>query len=233
MGTLHVISAGAAQSVVERVGREMAAAGIATLAATFGAVGMQKDKLLGGAPADVVLLTAALIDELIGAGHVRPGTRADLGPVGSGVAVCAGTARPDVSTPEGLRGALLGASAIYIPDPVKSTAGIQFMKNCERLGIAAEIAGRIRAFPNGFTAMTQMVADNAAGTIGLTQITEIKYVRGVDLIAPVPRELQVLTTYSLGIATRAADLGGALALAERLTGPAAAAMLAEAGFGLQ
>jgi molybdate transport system substrate-binding protein len=232
MGKLDVISAGAAQSVVERAGRDLAAAGVATMNATFGAVGAQKERLLSGAPADVVILTAALIDELIAAGHLRAGSRVDLGPVGSGVAVRSGTPWPDISTPERLRAALLAATTLYIPDPEKATAGIQFMKNCERLGIAAEARAKMRCYPNGYTAMTHMAASNASGEIGVTQITEIKFVRGVDLVGPVPRELQTLTTYSLGIATRAVNLDAAAALAAALTGPAAADLLAEAGFGL-
>lgn len=231
--TLHVISAGAAQSVVERLGAQFESEHDIRIASTFGAVGAQKERLLSGADADIVLLTAALIDELIASGHVRPGSRADLGPVGSGVAVPTGSPAPDVATPQALAAALQAARAVYIPDPVKSTAGIQFMKNCERLGVADAVRPRLQPYPNGFAAMTAMAAEARGGEIGVTQMTEILYVGGVTLIGPMPAELQSMTTYSLGMATRSAEPGLAAEFAARVAGAAGEAARREAGFGMR
>jgi molybdate transport system substrate-binding protein len=230
--TLHIISAGAAQSVVQQVIDAWKQTHRGEVAASFGAVGAQCKKLLDGAPADIVLLTAAMIDELIANAHLVDGTRIDLGAVVGGIAVCAGVPHPEVARPEALASALCAASAIHIPDPAIATAGAQFVRMCEGLGIAAAVQPKLRTFPNGFAAMTQLAADADRCAIGCTQITEIKWVRGVELVGPLPQSLQVPTVYSLGIAARSADPNLALDFARELTGPAAGPMLAAAGFGM-
>jgi len=231
MATLAILSAGAAQSVVTQTAAAFRAATGIECTSSFGAVGAQKAQLLGGASADVVVLTAAIIDELIASGHVAAGTRRDLGPVGGGVAVRTGTPWPDVSLPERLAANLCAASAIYIPDPATATAGMQFVRMCERLGIVDAVRPRLRTFPNGFAAMTAMARSGAPMEIGVTQVTEIRYVEGVDLVAPLPASLQNLTVYSLGIAAKAANPEAARDFAGRLTDPDAQAMLKAAGFG--
>lgn len=229
---LNVISAGAAQSVVQGLAAELAARGGAEVVASFGAVGAQKQRVLAGAAVDIVVLTQAMIDDLIVSGHVLPGSRMDLGPVCGGIAIPEGRPRPDVSTPEALAATLAAAEAIYIPDPAIATAGMQFMSMCGKLGVLAGVAPKLRAFPNGYTAMTEMANVGAEAVIGCTQITEIKLVRGVELVAPLPKPLQVPTVYSLGISTRASALELAREFAAKLAGPAAAARLAAAGFGM-
>ena len=72
------------------------------------------------------------------------------------IAVKADELVPDVSHPAALKAALLGATGIYFPDPVKATAGIHSMKVLKALGIEAEVADRLRPFPNGATAMREM-----------------------------------------------------------------------------
>lgn len=231
--SLHVISAGAAQSVVHEVSTAWEREGRGSIAATYGAVGAQREKLLGGAPADVVILTAALIDQLIASGHIVPGSRADLGAVVGAIAVAAGAPHPDVATPAALSAALQDAAAVYLPDPATATAGAQFLRMCEKLGIAPDVGPKLRPFPNGFAAMTRMAAERIPGAVGCTQLTEILWVQGVELVAPLPRALQVPTLYSCGIATRAADPAAAKAFVARIAGGSAAAMLAQAGFGVR
>jgi molybdate transport system substrate-binding protein len=229
---LHIISAGAAQSVVQQAIEAWQRERRGEIVASYGAVGAQKKQLLDGAAADIVLLTAAMIDELIASGHVVAGTRSDLGAVVGGIAVPAGARHPDVATEQDLSSALCEAAAVYLPDPAIATAGAQFVRMCEKLGIAAAVTPKLRTFPNGFAAMTRMAQERAPGAIGCTQITEIEWVQGVDLVAPLPRPLQVPTTYSLGMATRSADPATARAFAQRLTGTDAAALLSAAGFGV-
>ncbi len=229
---LHVVSAGAAQSVVLQLADELKSEGGPVVVASFGAVGAQKQRVLQAGTLDIVLLTAAMIDELIAAGEIRRGTRMDLGAVCGGIAIVAGRQRPDVSDPQALAASLLRASAIYIPDPAIATAGIQFMRMCEGLGVLDDLRAKLRTYPNGFAAMTEMVKAGGEGALGCTQITEIKLVRGVELVAPLPKPLQVPTVYSLGIATRCASLELAQAFATRLAGPGAQARLAAAGFGM-
>lgn len=227
---LHVIAAGAAQSVVQQVAERMRVEQGVEIVARFGAVGAQKQLLLEGAEAGVIILTAAMIDELIEAGVVAPGSRMDLGQVVGGIAVRRGTPVPDVSTPAALRASLLAAVAIYVPDPAIATAGQQFVTMCETLAILDEVRPKLKLFPNGFTAMTRMGRSDAAGEIGCTQITEIKLVGGVDLVAPLPAGLQKPTTYALGFVARGANREIAQAFAASIAGPASRAMRIAAGF---
>ena len=230
--TLHIISAGAAQSVVQQAIDTWQRDGRGDVAASFGAVGAQKKQLLDGAAADVVILTAAMIDELIQSGHVVAGTRSDLGTVVGGIAVPAGATHPDVATEQGLSRALREAAAVYLPDPTIATAGAQFVRMCEKLGIAAAVTPKLRTFLNGFAAMTRMAQERVPGAIGCTQMTEILWVQGVQLVAPQPQSLQAPTTYALGVAARSVDPATARAFAQRLTGKDAAALLSAAGFGV-
>jgi len=107
---VRILSAGAAQAVVERIGAAFTSETGNGVKAEFSAVGEMKARVLGGEPVDVIVLTGALIDELIASGHAAPGSRRDLGAVATGVAVRAGTPPPDVSEERKLRGNLLAAT---------------------------------------------------------------------------------------------------------------------------
>lgn len=229
---LHILSGGAAQGVVRGLEQAFLEQTGARLQATFGAVGMMKEKLLGGAPCDVLILTQALIDELEQTGRVEPGSAAPLGRVKTGVAVKAGEAQPDVSTADGLRGALLAARGIYFPDPQKATAGIHFINVVKKLGILNEVEAALRPFPNGATAMAQMAAANEPGLLGCTQVTEILYTPGVTLVAPLPVEFELATIYTAALSTRAdqPELGRRLIAA--LSGDASKALREQGGFEL-
>lgn len=229
---LHILSGGAAQGVVRGLEQAFLEQTGARLQATFGAVGMMKEKLLGGAPCDVLILTQALIDELEQTGRVEPGSAAPLGRVKTGVAVKAGEAQPDVSTADGLRAALLAARGIYFPDPQKATAGIHFINVVKKLGILNEVEAALRPFPNGATAMAQMAAANEPGLLGCTQVTEILYTPGVTLVAPLPVEFELATIYTAALSTRAdqPELGRRLIAA--LSGDASKALREQGGFEL-
>lgn len=229
--TINVISAGAAQSVAQQVAKALKAERNVEVTMSFGAVGAQKEKLLAGATADVIVLTAAMIDELIASGHVVAGSRRDLGQVGGGIAVRQGEIMPGVLTSAKLADALQRASAIYIPDPAIATAGRQFIEMCDTLSIAGAVRAKLRLFPNGFAAMSAIAKSAARNEIGCTQITEIKLVEGVTLVGYLHKELQRSTMYSLGIASRSNARELANGFAERLTGAVAASMLFAAGFG--
>ena len=227
---LHVLSGGAAQGVVSALAGEFEAATGYAIDGTFGAVGAMKEKLLAGAPADVLILTRALIDELAGAGQVEAETRADLGRVRTGVAVRAGDPAPDVTTAEGLRAALRAAGAIYFPDPQRATAGIHFARVLESLGIATEVGGRLSTHPNGATAMRELAKASGDRSIGVTQITEILNTSGVALVGPLPREFELATVYTAAVCTRAAAPEAARRLVALLAAEGRRPLREKAGF---
>jgi len=202
------------------------------ISADFSAVGAMKAKVLAGEPVDLVILTAPLVEELIRSGHVLPGTRSDLGKVGTGVAVRAGTPLPDVSNAEMLRGNMMAAARIVCPDPAVATAGKVVMNLVDKLGIASQVKEKMQYFPNGYAAMRWLAASTGTLEMGITQITEILPNKGVTLAGPLPEELQVKTTYSAGLAAQARHPDAARDFMSYLTAPAARDILAAAGFEL-
>ncbi len=159
---LHILSGGAAQGLVSALAPQFERETGYGIAGTFGAVGAMRDKLLAGEPADLLILTRALIEELTALSHVVAGSAADIGTVHTAVAVRDGDPVPAVGDAANLRAALLGADAIYFPDPKLATAGIHFAKVLDRLGIASEAAGRLKTFPNGATAMAALAAGDVS-----------------------------------------------------------------------
>ncbi len=202
---LHLLSAGAAQGLVKALQDRFAAATGATLEARFGAVGAMRELLLGGAPCDVIILTEAMIGALAAEGRAQGAARAALGRVRTGVAVRAGQPHPDVSTPAALKAALLSADAVYFPDPEKATAGIHFANVMRQIDAFEALQPRFRAHPNGATAMRELAASHSPHPIGCTQVTEIRYTPGVELVGLLPPEFELATVYTAAPTTQAAD----------------------------
>lgn len=223
---LRILSGGAAQALM----RAVAARDGFELTGSFGAVGAMKEKLLAGEGADIVVLTAALIGELARAGRVRTDTIADLGRVRTGIAVRAADAHPDVSDGDALRAALIAADAVYCPDPERATAGIHFARVLEALGIKDRLAGRLRTFANGATAMAELARDATARAIGCTQVTEILATAGVALVAPLPQAFELVTVYTGAVTADANDAAAAERFLRVLSGDAARELRASAGF---
>ena len=227
---VHVLSGGAAAAVVREVQPGFERESGCKINGTFSAVGQMRDQLVAGAVCDLVILTQPLIAQLIASGHVLAGTARSLGRVRTGVAVKAGHPHPPLANREQLAAAFRRASGIYFPDPQKATAGIHFMNVLKSLGLEQELRTALRAYPNGATAMAEMASSGEPHPIGCTQVTEINYPPGVELVAALPQEFELVTDYTLGICTRAREpqLAGKLALL--LTGPASAGVRRQGGF---
>lgn len=227
---MQVLSGGAAAAVVKAVQAEFEKSTGTSIHGTFSAVGQMRDQLVGGAACDVVILTKPLIDQLIASGHVVAGSARSLGKVKTGVAVRTGTTHPSVKTRAELHAAMSAAQGIYFPDPDKATAGIHFMNVLKALGLDETMRSKFRVFPNGATAMGEMAKSNESGLIGCTQVTEINYTEGVDLVDVLPTEFELSTDYTLGICTHAQNPAHAELLADLLTGTASAAVRKQGGF---
>ncbi len=227
---LTILSAGAAKGLVTAVAKPFEVETGVEVIGEFGAVGAMKEKLLAGAPCDVIILTAAMIAALEQAGVVAPGTSAPLGRVRTGIAVRAGDRRPDIADGAGLARALTAAAAILFPDPQRATAGIHFVDVLKRLGIHETVAARLRPYPNGATAMRELAQSSESGLIGCTQITEIRYTPGVTLVGPLPPGFELATVYSVAVCAQAADPVQARAFAHRLAGPETRALRRDGGF---
>lgn len=228
--SLNILSAGAAQGVVLALAAQLKAETGAELNATFGAVGAMREKFLAGDACDLIILTQAQIAELVAQSRVWGDSVGDLGIVCTGVAVRVGDALPDVSSADALRVALLAADGIYFPDPVKATAGIHVAKMIAALGIEADVATRLRTYPNGATAMRAMADEKSGRVIGLTQATEINYTVGAVWVAALPKPYELTTVYSVGVTASAASEKSARHLARMLTTESSRALRETAGY---
>lgn len=228
--TLYLLSGGAAQGLVGALEPQFLSQGGCAITGGFGAVGVMKDRLLSGEPCDVVILTEALIAQLEASGHVVAGSARGLGVVQTGIAVQAGAPSPNVDDPAALKAALLGATGVYFPDAIKSTAGIHFMKVLKELGIDVALGDRLKTFPNGATAMGAMAKSPQAGLIGCTQMTEILHTPGVTWVAPLPEEFELATVYTAAVSAKARNPAMATVLVDLLSSPGSGAIRKTAGF---
>lgn len=227
---LHLLSGGAAQGLVSHLQGGFKAQHLCSISGTFSAVGVMKAALLAGAPCDVIVLTDGLIAELVASGHLIAGSVRKIGVVKTGVAIKSGDKPVDVSTPEKLKAVLLAANGIYFPDPIKATAGIHVMKVLKALGLDVALASKLHVYANGATAMKAMADAEANGLVGCTQITEIIYTPGVDLIAPLPEAFELATTYTAAVSKSATQSESAAALIALMSSADTRALRLTCGF---
>ena len=229
---LTILSGGAAHGLVAALAPEFERSTGAAIDGTFGAVGAMREKLGQGAPADLLILTKAMIGQLMASGDVVPGSAVDIGAIETAVASRKGDPLPLIGRPDLLKEALLAADVIFFPDPKLATAGIHVAGVLAKLGIERETRARLRLYPNGATAMRALAdVKDVTRPIGLTQASEILATPGVTLVGPLMGELALSTVYTAGIATRATQPGLARQFAAMLANPAAAAVRTAAGFG--
>lgn len=227
---LKILSGGAAQGIVTALAEKLKTETGCDIDGTFSAVGAMKERLLGGAPCDLIILSAKLIGELAEGGHLAPGSVTDLGVVFTGVAVKIGDPLPAIDDARAFKESLLDARGIYFPDPQRATAGIHFMRTLDRLGIRDIVASRLRTYPNGATAMREMAKGAEGKAIGVTQITEIISTPGLTLVGRLPREFELATMYTLAVNAKADSPEAARRFAEILSGKEAGPLRKAAGF---
>ena len=213
---LQLISSMATRAVLrELAARCEDAIGQAVHTEAGGGVDVAKRVRAGAAP-DLVVLASDVIDALIAEGHLRP-PRVDLVKSGVAVAVRAGAARPDIASGEALRQAVLSSATLsYSTGP----SGTHLEKTFERWGVLAEIRGRIVVPPPG-TPVGTLVADGRA-ELGFQQLSELATLPGIDVIGPLPPDVQILTVFSGAVATRCERPGAARAALDFMSSTAAA-----------
>jgi molybdate transport system substrate-binding protein len=191
---------------------------------TWGASNLLVKKIEGGEAFDVVIVTPALIKSLIKQGKVVDGSAIDLVRVGLGVAVKQGAPKPDISTVEAFKQALLNAKAIAY-SPV-GQSGLQFISVTVKLGIADQVKAKGKANARGPAA--ELVAKGEAD-VAVQNLAELGSVRGVEVVGPLPAELQTFIVLTGGVGTDAKDKAGAQALIKYLTEPAAISVIKAKG----
>jgi molybdate transport system substrate-binding protein len=150
-------------------------------------------RLRAGETADVVILTREGLEEVASEGRVAADSCVDLARSFVGIAVRAGAPHPEIATEATLRAALLGARAVAYSR--LGASGILFAKLIDQLGIAANINARAVIIQQGFTA-EKLVTGEA--DLAVQQISELKQIDGIEVIGPIPRELQTPAVFSAG-----------------------------------
>jgi molybdate transport system substrate-binding protein len=230
MNDLNILSGGAAHGLVASLAPAFKAKTGFGIKGEFGAVGGMAEKIRQGVATDVIILTTALVAKLAEEKLVAPSSIKDVGLVETALAVRSGDPKVSAGNADELRAAFLAADAIFVPDTRASTAGIHVARVLAQLGIADEVALRLKIYPNGATAMRELAACRAGRPIGCTQSTEIISTEGVVLSGPLPKGSELATMYTAGITTRAAHAEQAQALIALLTSADARDARARAGF---
>ena len=189
-----------------------------------GAADSIPDRLQRGERADVVIMAAGGIDDLIKAARLVAGSRVDLARSGIGLAVRAGAAKPDIGTVDALRRALLQASSVAYSSSVSGVyvSTVLF----QRLGIVSQMQTkglRIDGEPVG------AVIARGGAEMGFQQISELRPVAGIEVVGPLPAAVQRVTVFSAAEAVGAANPAGGRALIAFLASPASAAAIAKSG----
>ena len=181
-------------------------------------------RLERGEPADVLIMVGYALGDLIKQGKVVANSRVDLTKSLIGVVVKSGAPKPDISSADALKRALLAAKSIAYSD---SASGVYVStKMFQRLGIADAVNDKARKIPA--EPVAGVVARGDA-EIGFQQISELRPVAGVDIVGPLPSELQTVTIFSAGIATVSREPEAGRALIKFLASPAASAAIIKSG----
>lgn len=181
-------------------------------------------RLERGEPADVLIMVGYALSDLTTKGKVMPDSLVELANSPIGVAVKSGTPHPDISNADAVKRMLIAAKTIAYSD---SASGVYVSTEMfDKLGIREEMKGKARMIPA--TPVGEIVAQGEA-EIGFQQISELKPVKGIDIVGPLPAGLQKITVFSAGIATNAREPEAGKALTKFLSSPDARKTIVESG----
>ncbi|RXG89416.1 substrate-binding domain-containing protein [Bradyrhizobium zhanjiangense] len=181
-------------------------------------------RLRDGEAADLVILTREGLDAVIGEGRVVADSAADLARSYVGIAVRAGQAHPDITSEAALRATLLAARSVAYSQ--LGASGIYFAQLIQRLGIAVEINAKATIVQQGFTAERLV---NGEADLAVQQISELKQVGGIDVVGPIPHDLQTPAVFSAGRMANATHAEAADRLLRYLASPEVVPVLRQSG----
>jgi molybdate transport system substrate-binding protein len=183
-----------------------------------------KKRMEAGEVYDLVMIASPEMDVLVKDGKVAAGTKVDLVKSGVGVAVKAGAPKPDVSSGEALKKALIAAKSVgYSTGP----SGVYMASLFEKWGIADQVKAKAKITQPGVPVAT--VVRSGEAEIGFQQVSELIHEAGIDFLGPLPNDIQRITTFSGGIHSASKEQAAAKALQTFLTAPARADTLKKHG----
>ena len=188
-------------------------------------------RLRGGEFADTILVASPELDKLIAEGKVV--NRVDVSRTGIGIAVKKGAPKPDVSTPEALKRALLNAKSVGHTAPAGGgITALHLLRTFEKLGIAKEVAAKTKLAAGGPNGRVSTLIVNGEAEIAFQQVSELMSNPEVEVIGMLPDEVQQITINSAGVTAVAKEPDAARALIAHMTTPAALALYKTKGLGL-
>jgi molybdate transport system substrate-binding protein len=215
----------ALKTTIEELAPQFEKASGNKLVIEFGAAAEIKTAIQKGAAVDVAILTSGVTDDLIKEGKLTAAGRADIARAGAGVAARKGAPKPDISTTEGFKHAMLEAKSIAY---VAAGATAPYILGVfDRLGIADQVKPKLKPQPTSNPAAKAVA--NGEAELGITQISEILPYAGAELVGPMPPELQLYTVFPAAVAANTKEADAAKALIKFLASPAATAVLKAKG----
>jgi len=181
-------------------------------------------RVSGGEVVDIVLIAAPNVDRLIAEGKLVAGSRTDVTKSGIGVAVRAGLPKPDISSGEAVKNAVLAAKSVaYSSGP----SGFYLADLFKRMGIADQIKDKVKQTPSGVQ-VGEVVARGEAD-LGFQQVSELLHLKGIQYLGPLPADIQHITVFSAGLHRAAPEPDAAKALVRFLTAPEAGPVIRKTG----
>jgi molybdate transport system substrate-binding protein len=224
METLRILSTLAVKGAFAELAVRFQAASGVKVEADFAPTLALLVRLRRNEAADVVILTREGLSEMLTEHRVAAASYVDIAKSWVGIAVKAGRAHPDISTDAALRTALVQARAVAYSRI--GASGILFAELIARLGIAHIVDAHAVVVPSGLTA-ERLLTDEA--DLAVQQISELKQVAGVEIVGPIPRELQVPAVFSAGCMLATDKVVPAEQFLKFLRSPEAISVLREAG----
>jgi molybdate transport system substrate-binding protein len=182
------------------------------------------DRIARGEPVDIVIVVGEALDKLIKNGKVVAGSRTDLARSLIGAAVRSGAPRPDIGSVAAFKTALADATSIAYSD---SASGVYIETVLyKKLDVSDAVRAKSKMIPA--EPVGEVVARGDAA-LGFQQVSELLPIKGIDVLGPIPAEIQKVTVFSAGIATGAQEPEAAAALVKFLAAPAAAPVIRKSG----
>jgi molybdate transport system substrate-binding protein len=220
---LEVLGTLAVRGVLIEVEADFLARTGLSIAAGYKSTNAQLLAISAGATGDVAIMTREGIDRLVGEGKIVAGSTADVCKSGVGLAVRAGAPKPDIATVEAFKRTLLAAKSIAFSRI--GASGIHFAEVIQRLGIDAEIR-RKATISDSYVGE---IAARGEAELAVQQISELMPVAGIDIVGPLPGDLQKISVFSAGVFTAAKNPAGAAKLVAYLASPELVPVLARKG----
>ncbi|GGH11752.1 molybdenum ABC transporter substrate-binding protein [Alsobacter metallidurans] len=227
-GEIRLVGTGAVKHTIEKLSEDFRLRTGHEVRGAYATAGVVTSRIEGGEAAEIVASSRASIATLVKAGKVA-GEARDLGQVRVAMAVRSGAPKPDLSTPEALKAALLAAASVGYGDPgTGATTGIHFAKLLEQLGVADVVNAKANLQKDGLDVMKEVAEGRAA--VGITQASEVQAVAGVDFAGYLPEAQQLVSTYTAALTPAGARNPVASAFLAFIAGPEGKAAFKAAGF---